>query len=150
MNLRTLDGTGVFSAQRPCVPMEKMRYISSRVETLAFPDGTSLLTNYKIWHNNLYAVAVYEPNVESDDYAPTHVTVQRFDRQPARDWRHLQQIKNDVCGPDWEAVELYPAQSRVVDLTNTTHLWVYRNRLDIGFEPPEEGFSVSVTTTPLS
>jgi len=41
-----------------------------------------------------------------------------------RDWRHFQQIKNEVVGPEREAIEVYPAESRKVDTCNKHHLWV--------------------------
>ena len=41
-----------------------------------------------------------------------------------RDWRHFQQIKNETVGAEREAFELYPAESRKVDLANKWHLWV--------------------------
>jgi hypothetical protein len=95
------------------------------------------------WKNELYAVAVYD---EQDGI--THITVQRLDGTPARDWRHLQQIKNEVIGPEREAVELYPAQSRVVDLTNTTHLWVFPEGVQVpfGMTPLPPGVALVITT----
>lgn len=102
---------------------------NERVETLIGPDGVDCQHHAALWKNDIYAVAVYD---EKDGIR--HVTIQRLDGRPARDWRHLQQIKNETCGPEREAVELYPAQSRVVDTTNTTHLWVFGDgvMLDIG------------------
>lgn len=41
------------------------------------------------------------------------------------DWREYQQIKNDLVGPEWEAVELYPAESRLVDPSNAFYLWCF-------------------------
>ncbi len=52
-----------------------------------------------------------------------HLSIKRIDRAPVHDWRELQQIKNEIVGPDCEAVELYPAESRVVDTANQYHLW---------------------------
>lgn len=72
-----------------------------------------------IYQDDQYAVAVYEP----DDSGFTCLTVQRIDRQPARDWRDLQRIKTDLIGAEREAYEVFPAESRVVDTTNTTWLW---------------------------
>ncbi len=44
-------------------------------------------------------------------------------RSTRRDWRHFQKIKNELLGPEEEAVELYPAESRLVDLSNEYSLW---------------------------
>lgn len=131
---RASSNNGIFTAQRSYVPMDSMIYQGQNEEVLTCPDGTIHTTNFSIWHNKTYAVAVYEP---SCDGGPTHITVQRFDEKPARDWRHLQQIKNEVCSPEFEAVELFPATSRVVDITNTTHLWVFNKELEFGMYPPD-------------
>ena len=40
------------------------------------------------------------------------------------DWRDLQRIKNELIGRDREAVELYPAEARLVDTSNQYHLFV--------------------------
>ena len=39
-------------------------------------------------------------------------------------WKELQRIKNEIVGPECEAVELYPADYRAHDTSNTYHLWV--------------------------
>lgn len=52
------------------------------------------------------------------------LSIKRRDKLPVHDWREFQQIKNVLCGPEREAVELYPAESRVVDTSNQYHLWV--------------------------
>ncbi len=49
------------------------------------------------------------------------------DNLPANDWRDLQEIKNMIIGPECEAVQLYPADDRVVDEANQFHLWVCRD-----------------------
>lgn len=70
------------------------------------------------WKNDTYTVWEFRLA------AWTHLSIKRNDRHPIHDWRHLQQIKNDVCGPQREAVELYPASDRVNDGANQYHLWV--------------------------
>ena len=112
-----------------------------RVENLVGPDGEVYRHRAALWKNDIYAVAVYD---EEDGI--THVTIQRLDGTPARDWRHLQQIKNETCGPEREAVELYPAQSRVVDMTNTTHLWVFGEggKLPLGMVPVPPGMKIAM------
>lgn len=52
-----------------------------------------------------------------------HLSIKRHDREPIHDWRDLQRIKNDILGPECEAVELYPAESRLMDTSNQYHLW---------------------------
>lgn len=54
-----------------------------------------------------------------------------------RDWRHFQQIKNQLIGEECEAIEIYPAESRLVDTSNKYHLWCCKDptvRFKIGFQ----------------
>jgi len=65
-----------------------------------------------------------------------HVSIRRQDRKPIHDWRIFQRIKNEVLGPECEAVELYPAESRLADSANQYHLWGSSDptfRFPIGF-----------------
>ena len=54
----------------------------------------------------------------------THLSIKRHDRKAMHDWRDLQMIKTVLCGPEREAMEVYPAESRLVDAANQYHLWV--------------------------
>ena len=47
------------------------------------------------------------------------------------DWRHFQRIKNELCGPEREAIELYPAESRLVDTNNQFHLFVFEAEMTL-------------------
>jgi hypothetical protein len=53
-----------------------------------------------------------------------HLSFKRLDRSAIRDWRHFQAIKNEVAGPDREAIEIFPAEDNLVDAANEYHLWV--------------------------
>jgi len=83
----------------------------------------------------LFLNDVYQVSMRDDDSGVTHLSIKRRDQEPIHDWRDLQQIKNELCGFQREGVELYPAQSRVVDTSNQYHLWVmpYGVEIDIGF-----------------
>ena len=54
----------------------------------------------------------------------THLKVSRVDGEGGISWEELQEIKNLVLGEYVVAVEVYPAQSDVVDELNMRHLWV--------------------------
>lgn len=56
-----------------------------------------------------------------------HLSIKRFDRAPIHDWRVMQEIKNKILGPEHEAVELYPAESRLTDTANQYHLWCFKD-----------------------
>lgn len=55
------------------------------------------------------------------------IGISTADGTPRHDWREFQWIKNDVCGPEWEAIELYPAESRLIDPSNYYILWATKN-----------------------
>lgn len=81
--------------------------------------------------NDLYQVH----RVEIDS-AMVHLSIRRLDRSHIRDWRHNQQIKNELVGEECEAIELYPAESRLVDNANQYHIWCWSDpsfRLPIGW-----------------
>ena len=54
-----------------------------------------------------------------------HLDITSRDNAPCKNWRHFQQIKNELIGPEYEAMELFPAESRLVDAGNEYHLWVH-------------------------
>ena len=87
------------------------------------------------WMNGQYVVIKKDFPTKSGDVSYTHLSIRRVDRKACRDWRDFQAIKNQLCGPEREAVELYPAESRVVDTANQFHLWVMPEgvRLQIGW-----------------
>lgn len=87
-----------------------------------------------LWKNNIYTVAVYDNGPDSKGGRFLHLSIKRNDRETVHDWRHLQRIKTEIAGPDAEGVELYPAESRVVDMANQYHLWVFtKAKLEFGF-----------------
>jgi len=71
------------------------------------------------WLNDVYSVGRY------DDREIIHLSIKRIDKEPIHDWRDLQEIKNLLVGKENEAVELYPAESRRVDMANQFHLWCF-------------------------
>lgn len=79
----------------------------------------------RTWANNTYVVLEFELASTTAGEPPlTHLLVRRHDHTAVHDWRHLQRVKNDVCGPEREAIEIFPAESRLVDTSNQFHLWV--------------------------
>jgi hypothetical protein len=89
-------------------------------------------THATYWLNDIYQVTSHE-----QDGGLVWINIRRRDGGPIlRDWRHFQAIKNDVLGPDCEAVELYPAEDRKVDTSNKYHLFGFRDpkfRFPFGF-----------------
>jgi hypothetical protein len=86
----------------------------------------------EFWINRLYQVSVDRRK----DGSVMHLNIRRRDgSHDTRDWRHFQEIKNQLAGPECEAFELYPAESRKVDTSNKFHLWVLPpgERLPVGW-----------------
>lgn len=80
----------------------------------------------EIWHNHLYEVTVrrHEKGWRFDPDLPwVQIGISCHHGDARHDWRDFQRIKNDVCGADWEAIELYPAESRLLDPSNYYMLW---------------------------
>ena len=76
--------------------------------------------------NELYVVSVFKNSAHNlgPDVEVWHLSIRRQDREAVHDWRHFQQIKNEICGKEYEGLELYPAESRVLDAANQYHLYV--------------------------
>jgi len=90
----------------------------------------------EIWINNIYQVMVMR-NFHHDEWPEMiALSIKRRDKQAIRDWRDFQRIKNEIVGPEHEAVELYPAESRLVDSANQYFLFVFTDakaRFPFGF-----------------
>lgn len=84
------------------------------------------------WLNDEYQVQRMLP----DSRGIVHVSIKRLDGGTNLPWRDKQAIKNHVLGPECEAVELFPAESRLADSVNQFHLWGSMDpdfRFPIGF-----------------
>jgi hypothetical protein len=81
-----------------------------------------------VWGNDRYSVFVRDIGEGA-----MHISLHRRDRQPVRDWRHLQQIKNEVAGPERTAVEIFPPESVLVDSANEYHLFVVPPGTEVPF-----------------
>ena len=62
---------------------------------------------------------------------PTWLSIKRHDREAFHDWRVMQEIKNAICGDEWEGIEIYPAESRLVDTCNQYHLICFNEQVPI-------------------
>lgn len=110
-------------------------FFEGRVPTLAekvyfVETAVQRMTAVNIFENDTY-------HVELKLKPPfIHLDIRRLDGGPCNNWRNFQQIKNELVGPEFEAIELFPAESRLVDTGNEYHLWVYADqnyRFPVGF-----------------
>jgi len=118
-------------AKKPWVKLEKVDE-----QELARCNGILAAHNCppedEIWLNDLYQVNVrFIPEM-----GMKHLSIKRRNKHPLHDWRHLQRIKNEIVGEECEALEIYPAESRLVDTANQYHLWAFTDpsyRIPCGF-----------------
>jgi hypothetical protein len=89
------------------------------------------------WSNGTY-YAILDKDCDSKHFVGSHLfghriwylrigridSIFRADGEPIHNWSVLQGIKNEIVGPEYEAVELYPAQSRLMNLECCYHLWI--------------------------
>ena len=89
--------------------MEKLRFVERLIQQTGAPH---------VFMNDIYTVRMRDasPFIQLD--------ITRRDGEPCKNWREFQQIKNELVGAECEAVELFPAESRLVDTANQYHLWV--------------------------
>jgi hypothetical protein len=85
--------------------------------------------------NSRYQVALTEKRNSDGTLVLTHLSIRRLDRGAIFDWRDLQRIKNELLGEEVEAIQIFPAESRLVDQANQFHLWALPpgEKLGIGF-----------------
>lgn len=83
-----------------------------------------------IWKNSRYTVVRYylESGMEV-------LTIRRNDKQQQRRWDDFQRIKNELCGEERYALEVYPAESHKVPVENQYWLWVLPEAHSPGFDP---------------
>jgi hypothetical protein len=99
--------------------------------------------NPTLWGNFQVTVAVVKGTLD-DGTGYAQISYHRRDRAPIRDWRIGQRIKNELCGPEWEAIELYPADSRVVDTANEYYMWAIEGQFPFGFEKGERATQAQI------
>ena len=92
-----------------------------------------------IWYNDTYEVTVRrhkKDRVFGSDGGMIQLGIASHDGTARHDWRDFQAIKNQLAGPECEAFELFPAESRLVDPSNYYTLWCFPGvrRLRIGLE----------------
>jgi hypothetical protein len=52
------------------------------------------------------------------------LSIKHKENKPHSDWATFQAMKNHFCGPEREAVMLYPGESRLVDMADQYHVFV--------------------------
>jgi len=79
------------------------------------------------WINSRYQVIKYEnvPMLQDTGVSLSWLSIKRRDKESCHDWRDFQRIKNELCGDERFGLQVYPAESNLVDTSNQYHLWVF-------------------------
>jgi hypothetical protein len=99
-------------------PLERVPLNPLIVEASAKAGIDLDVDEYEAWKNDRYDVIVRRRREGS-----VHLSIKRLDRYAIHDWRHLQQIKNEILGEELLAIEIYPPESELIDTSNQYHLW---------------------------
>lgn len=97
------------------------------------------LKNDEVYLNSRYQVNVRRRHYNGGWPELIQLSIKRLDKDrvgPER-YRDFLRIKNELVGPEHEAVELYPAMARNVDTANQYYLFVLADadiRLPFGFQ----------------
>lgn len=91
----------------------------------------------EFWFSDVYQVSVRRHKkdpVFGSGGGMVQLGISSHDGTARHDWRDLQQIKNAIAGPECEAFELFPAESRLLDPSNYYTIWAFPGvkRLRIG------------------
>ena len=111
----------------PSLPWERLRHVGDE------DAGGGL--SYEVWENRRYNCSVrrYAKGFFIKNKPYIVIGISNEDESARHDWRDFQAIKNDICGRDWEGVELYPAESRLKDPSNRFYLFCCeKGLLDFG------------------
>jgi hypothetical protein len=98
-----------------------------RLQKMSVDDMEELGLTGDWWKNDSYRVL----RVKSepwDKWPVVQLSIKRHDGKPIEpSWRDKQEIKNQLVAEECEGIELYPAESRLVDQSNQYHLWVIKD-----------------------
>ena len=102
---------------------------TGQIVTVGLPDmpvGT-------VWENSRFVVVARDCG-GTDENRMVWLSIKNADNSARHDWREFMRVKNELVGPEAEAAELYPAESRLVDSANQWHLWcIIGSRFPFGF-----------------
>ena len=112
-------------------PIELCRKMSAEMRKshkwvpLKLIDPLDPITGSEVWGNPWYDVRVarYASGWILDGGPWMRIGISSPDGEPRHDWRAFQKIKNQIAGNEWWAMELYPAESQLIDPSNYFLLW---------------------------
>lgn len=138
--MRLPDWTPFAPATSTTTPAQRDAMIADaiKISGISLDQATALvddLDNDRLFLNSRYQVACrkYPASAPFPDIG--HLSIKRLNKAPipASAYRDFMRIKDEICGPEFEAVQIFPARSDEIDTANQYHLWVF---LDPSFRLP--------------
>ncbi|MHC4229406.1 MAG: DUF7694 domain-containing protein [Planctomycetota bacterium] len=99
-------------------------------------DQIRQIQKQEVWANDEFTVHIDRDCPNGFNLGMTELSIKRNDKEPIMDWRKLQQIKNALVGEENDALQLFPAESRLVDTANQYYIFVFNDpqvRVPFGF-----------------
>jgi len=108
-------------------PSRKLGAMQIDDKPVALPTGVNELVMGWTWQNDVYygTLRRYDHGSFFDGGEYALIGIAALSEDALHDWRDFQHIKTELVGREWEAVELYPAESRCVDTSNFFYLWCF-------------------------
>jgi hypothetical protein len=104
------------------------------------------------WINDIYSVTLRRrpDHVFGTREGMIQLGINALDGTARHDWREFQWIKNQLAGPECEAFELYPAESRLLDPSNYYSLWCFPGlkRIKVGKNEPRRVWNADEALAP--
>jgi hypothetical protein len=91
----------------------------------------------EIWLNDVYRIKInrhFGVNAFGEGLWSI-IQISARDGSARHDWRDMQAIKNQMVGEEWEALEIFPAESRLIDPSNCYLLYCFQ-KIPIGMFQP--------------
>ena len=120
MNRADTRARATYARQLARGPWEPLRRKDLKPEERAWPERFGNFV--EAFLNNIVSVQVYLRDTPWGFVR--HLAVRRHDGKEVAGWDLLQRVKNEVVGPDWLALEVYPAEADVLDQAPMRHLFV--------------------------
>ena len=121
------------SRQRKALLIENRSWPAALIQV---PREQWPITSEKVieaWRSRNFFVAVYRERDGIERLSINRTTATKKSWADGISWEELQRLKRECGRGDLDAVEIFPADSDVVNVANMRHLWVLPERLSFAW-----------------
>ena len=105
------------------------RRLQPHLDDIVIRAGLEQEERAEVWVNSHYQIHVYR-GADADElvHVPdlqgrcTWLSIKRRDKKPVNSWQDFQTIKNVLVGEGCDAMQIYPAEERLINTANQYHL----------------------------